>query len=476
MKIKTRFSPSPTGYMHLGNARTALFNALLAEHSHGCFLLRIEDTDAARSQEDYIDALQADLHWLGLVWNEGISVGGAHAPYRQSQRQAIYDQYYQQLIDNGIAYPCFCSEAELTLQRKVQLASGQAPRYPGTCRGLSAERIAAIRAEGVLPSLRFTVARGQSVVFIDRVKGEQRFASDDIGDFIIRRADGTASFMFCNAIDDAVMGVTHALRGEDHLTNTPRQLLILQALQLTPPQYAHISLLIGKDGAPLSKRNGSRSIRDLAAEGYLPLAVLNYLARLGHYYVNPALLRHAELAEAFNLEALGSASAKFDEQQLQYWQRQALLITENSALWTWMGPAVHALVPDALQAAFIDLIKPNVLFPADALAWATILFADEPVWPSDATQAVPMELISLAQATVTQHGADYAALIAALQQQLPLRGKALFQPLRLIFTGQLHGPELKQVLLLQGKTRLLLRLQQALDACAGVASAGDRTC
>jgi len=207
--------------MHFGNLRTALFNYLYARHYNGSFLLRIEDTDMARSEAQYTDAILTDLRWLGLEWQEG--------PYHQSERQAIYNDYYEALEKKGRVYPCFCTEEQLAITRKVQLASGKPPRYSGTCRHLSQEAILAKRASGLSFTLRFEVSNDAVVEFEDLVKGPQRFETEHIGDFIIRRNDGTASFMFCNALDDALLGVTHALRGDDHLTNTPRQILILQA-------------------------------------------------------------------------------------------------------------------------------------------------------------------------------------------------------------------------------------------------------
>ena len=219
--MKTRFCPSPTGLLHLGNARTALFNALLAQHTDSIFLLRIEDTDDKRSQEKYSHTLMQDLRWLGIKWQEGPEIAGKLGPYWQSQREDIYDRYYKKLIDMKLAYPCFCSEEQLRLARKIQRSNGQAPRYPGTCSGLSEEQIAAKVAQGIKPSLRFRVAKNVSIEFDDMVKGKQLFHSNDIGDFIIRRSNNAPSFMFANAIDDSLMHVTHVLRGEDHLTNTP---------------------------------------------------------------------------------------------------------------------------------------------------------------------------------------------------------------------------------------------------------------
>ena len=231
--MKTRFCPSPTGYIHLGNARTALFNFLLAKKNNSTFLLRIEDTDQARSRDEYVTGLEEDLIWLQWFWSEGPAYEGVvieserSAPYFQSQRQAIYNTYYDQLSATDKAYPCFCNEQQLAFARKRQQVAGQPPRYPGTCAHLSEKEIAAKLEQGLKPTLRFRVPRNQPVIFIDLVKGRQSFNSDDLGDFIIRRADGTASFMYCNALDDSLMEVSHAIRGEDHLTNSPRQVLFL---------------------------------------------------------------------------------------------------------------------------------------------------------------------------------------------------------------------------------------------------------
>ena len=297
--FKSRFAPSPTGLLHLGNVRTALFNYLAARHAQGVFLLRIEDTDAMRGHEKYAQALEQDLRWLGLAWQEGPGQGGAQAPYYQSQRDAVYARYFDRLATDGSAYPCFCSEHELEIARKTAIAAGRPPRYSGRCSRLTAEEVVARRAEGRPATLRFHVADGKTVEFEDKVRGRQTFASSDIGDFIIRRSDGTPAFFFCNAIDDALMGVSLVLRGEDHLTNTPRQILLLNALGLPVPAYAHIALVVGSDGVPLSKRTGSRSVHELREQGFLPLAVNNYLARLGHTYESNAFLDMAGLTDAF---------------------------------------------------------------------------------------------------------------------------------------------------------------------------------
>ena len=300
---KTRFAPSPTGDMHLGNLRTALFNALHAARTGGAFVLRIEDTDAERSRKVFLDGLLRDLRWAGLNWEEGPETGAQGGPWLQSERMGLYARYYGQLAAAGKIYPCFCSDVQLKLDRKARLAAGRAPRYAGTCARLTAEEIALKLRQGFRPTLRFRVGDSGSVGFDDLVRGTQRFERSDIGDFIVRRSDGSPAFFFSNAVDDALMGITHVLRGEDHLANTPRQLMLLEALDLKPPAYGHLSLLVGEDGSPLSKRRGSRSVRQMRDDGYLPAALLNYLARLGHACASDALLDFAGLAQAFSTRA-----------------------------------------------------------------------------------------------------------------------------------------------------------------------------
>lgn len=465
--IKTRFCPSPTGFVHLGNIRTALFNVLLAKNLEGIFLLRIEDTDKARSETRYTEALQTDMRWLGLDWNEGPEKDRGNGPYWQSQRQDIYDSYYHQLEQQGRAYPCFCTEQQLALSRKVQAASGKPPRYLGTCKQLTAEQIAQKLAAGEKPALRFRVPADQTTGFVDLVRGEQQFNNNDIGDFIIRRADGTAPFMYCNAIDDALMGVTHALRGEDHLTNTPRQLMILQALDLPTPHYGHISLIIGHDGTPLSKRHGSRNIQELRAEGYLPMAIVNYLARLGHHYSNEHWMTLAELSEKFSINSLGAAPARFDAHQLLRWQHETLLRLSVEELWNWLGADVQKAIPATQKDLFLQTIRTNIAFPADALHWAQRLFTDHWDYGDAEQQVLQTTGSAFFQTAITAaetHGANLEAITAALKTQQNVKGKQLFQPLRVALTGELNGPELVPVLEILGADGVVARLKRALTA------------
>lgn len=455
--IKTRFAPSPTGLIHLGNVRTALFNALYAQQAHGIFLLRLEDTDSERSKPAFAQQIMEDLQWLGLQWQEG--------PFYQSERSEIYTKYYVQLEQQGKIYPCFCSPEALALSRKMQRTAGKAPRYAGTCANLSEAEIEAKLEQGLKPTLRFRVQQSDIIKFNDLVKGKQRFLGKDIGDFIIRRADGTPAFFFCNALDDALMEVTHVFRGEDHLTNTPRQLLILQALGLTAPQYGHTALIVGKDGSPLSKRNGSQNIQDLRTNGWLAEGVLNYLARLGHHYTEDRFLSLPELAEQFSIQRLGRAAAHFDEQQLRHWQHEAIAKIDDAQLAAWMGEAVLSLVPESIRSQFITAIRPNINYPSEALHWAKILFTDELT-----VQAEAQSIISAAGNDFFNHAlkaletsqTDYKSLIQTLKQTTQTKGKKLFMPLRAALTGQTHGPEMAHLLSLMGIEKARKRLQQCI--------------
>lgn len=451
--MKTRFAPSPTGLIHLGNARAALFNVLLARRHQGCFLLRVEDTDLERSKTEYVDALQKDLKWLHLDWQEG--------PYFQSERSEIYETYYQMLIDRGLAFPCFCSEDALELARKLQRARGLPPRYPGTCRHLSAAEVEAKLAEGIKPALRFHMPEGGKIEFRDALKGEQVIQNNDIGDFIIRRSDGSASFMFCNAIDDALMKVDMVLRGEDHLTNSPRQIAILQALGLPQPQYAHLPLILGGDGSPLSKRNGSRSIEELRNEGFLPLAVFNYLARLGHHYESAHLMTEAELSEQFDLAHVSSSPARFDEAQLRHWQKETVMNLNLEEARAWLGPVLQK-VPEAAQAAFVRAILPNILFPKEAAHWAEIFYGAFQV-AGEHYAAIQAAGSAFFRAAAELASLDEKMFFKALQEKTGVKGRALFLPIRLALTGEAHGPDMAEIFTLLGPSQIKLRLAHAAD-------------
>lgn len=466
----TRFAPSPTGLLHLGNIRTALFNFLLARASTGGFLLRLEDTDAARGHEKYKQALLEDLRWLGLAWDAGPEVGGAHGPYAQSERGAIYDRYFQHLSDRALAYPCFCTEHELAIERKTQIAAGRPPRYSGRCRELMPPQIQERRDKGLPSTLRFRVVDGGTVEFEDGVRGPQHFATSDIGDFIVRRSDGTPAFFFCNAVDDALMGVTLVLRGEDHLTNTPRQILLLQALGLPIPKYAHIALVVSGDGAPLSKRTGSKSVQELRAAGFLPAAINNYLARLGHTYESNAFMPNADLARHFDLAKLHRSPARYDEAQLLHWQREAVHGADADTLWAWMGAEVHTPVPADKRVDFIEAVRGNAVFPEQARHWARVVFADDMPLSREARIAIEgagADFYAQGLDAMERHAFDFKAVTGALKQSSGRSGKQLFMPLRAALTGELDGPEMAKLLPLIGAERARRRMGQAKKVASG---------
>jgi len=426
--------------MHLGNARTALFSALLARRENGHFVLRIEDTDAARSSVLHAEGVLEDLRWLGLTWDEGA--------FYQSRRQDFYAAHFDALRSQGQLYPCFCTPDALAEQRRAQLAAGRPPRYDGRCARLAVDEAERRLAAGEAAALRFRVPAAQAIAFEDLIRGPQRFDSGDIGDFVVRRTDGTPAFFFSNAVDDADMGITHVLRGEDHLSNTPRQLLLLESLHLPAPCYGHLPLITGHDGAPLSKRNGSQSVAELRAAGYLPLALLNYLARLGHHLEAPGLLPPEALAAAFDLAAIGRAPARFDAAQLLHYQKLAVAALSADAFLAFAGLDASR-VPCALQDDFVRAVAPNVSFPAEAQDWADRLFTEQPVIGSDppaALREAGPAFFEMAARLFAVHGTDAKAWTTALREQSGRGGKALFIPLRLALTGLEHGPELRDLL------------------------------
>lgn len=442
----------------------------LQKKNKGVFVLRIEDTDGERSEEKFVESLEQDLHWLGVNWQEGPGMDGPYGPYWQSQRQDIYASYYKVLEEKKLIYPCFCSDLELNMARKLQLSRGHAPRYLGTCKKLSAAEIEKRISEGHRPAWRFIVPENVAIEFDDVVKGPQCFQSSDIGDFIIRRADGTAPFLFCNAIDDAEMKVTHVIRGEDHLPNTPRQVMLLRTLKLPLPQYGHLSLITGDDGAKLSKRHGSFSVGDIKGQGYLPIAIMNYLVRLGHTCDTQELLDFDHLSQHFYLEKLSKSPARFDVVQLMYWQKTAIQALSIDALWRWLGEGVASQVPEQAKTLFAETVKTNIEFPQDALLWAKIFFHERAVIDEDGLKIIREageQFFVEAEQAVDKYGIDLPMVLNDMKQSLGISGKKLFMPLRIALTGKLHGPELLHIAELLGQKKLKHRLGYAFKLASG---------
>ncbi len=452
--VITRFAPSPTGSLHLGNARTALFSHLWARKSGGKFILRIEDTDLERSQDRFREQLMADMRWLGLDWDEGPDVGGPSGPYCQAQRGEFYRSLYQQLSARELAYPCYCTAEDLELSRKLQRMSGKPPRYAGTCRALTAAQRAEREARGLRPTLRFAVPSDRMIEFTDAVHGIQRFASNDIGDFIIRREDGTPAFFFCNAADDSAMGVTQVLRGDDHLTNTPRQIMLLNALGMPIPAYGHVGLLTGEDGAPLSKRHGSTSVHEFRERGFLTSAVLNQLFRLGHASDVDGWLSAAEMPKHFRPQHLGRAPAHFEVSQLMHWQKESLARLSSEDFRAWLG------ADDSLE--FINLVRHNVVLPADAAPWRAVVRGDlAPLGAEERRVIAAAGAAFFAEAAdaFEKSNGDLKVLTQLVKERTGRKGPELFMPLRVALTGQVHGPELAQLLKLMPPETVRQRLK-----------------
>jgi glutamyl-tRNA synthetase len=453
MSTITRFAPSPSGELHLGNARTALFNWLLAHRDQGQFLLRIEDTDAERSKPAFALQLQHDLQWLGLGWDGEI--------VEQSKRGDVYRAALERLEQQGRVYPCYCSPLEIEVSRKSQIAAGKPPRYSGVCRNLDRDQRAAKLAEGRKPTLRFRVPDTGKVEFVDLVHGEQVFACADIGDFIVQRADGSAAFFFSNVVDDAMSGVTVVLRGEDHLSNTPRQLMIASALGLKAPTYGHISLITSADGSPLSKRFGAKSLRQLRETGYLPLALVNHLFRLGHSSDLHGLQSLDALARAFNPAHLVRSPARFDPVQLEVWQRDAVHQLTLDDACAWLAAHRPAAVLDPEWRAFVAVVQANLVLPADVIPWVQVVFGDEIAVTDEGRELIAAAghaFFDVAARAVAETGSDWKALSQSVRDATGKKGPELFKPLRYALTGQGHGPELAPLLALLAPDNIRARL------------------
>jgi glutamyl-tRNA synthetase len=447
----TRFAPSPTGGLHLGNARTALFSYLHAKGAGGRFLLRIEDTDAARSDAGHVETLQRELRWLGLEWDD--------EPLLQSRRADVYEEFLARLLEHGRVYPCWRTDEELAAFRRAAAAAGRPPMYDREWGRLPPEEIARRGAAGQRPVMRFRVPGSGEVVFDDLVRGEQRTPVRAIGDFVVQRSDGTTPFFFSNAVDDATGGVTDVLRGEDHLSNTARQYLLLDALGLTPPRYGHLPLVVDDGGLPLSKRRGALTLSALADDGLLPAAMLNYLARLGHAIESGELLTLAALADGFEPARIGGAPAHFDPAQLAHWQHLAVQACGADELVSWAGPTAFASVPAEERERFVAAVRANVERPDDFRHWAAIVYGDSlPATGAAAPAAAERPVIEAAAAALGQGVSDLRGLAAAITAATGARGRTLYRPLRLALTGREQGPELGPLLELMGPERARRRL------------------
>jgi nondiscriminating glutamyl-tRNA synthetase len=475
--VRVRFAPSPTGLLHIGNARTALFNHIFAKHHHGTFILRIEDTDVERSTDASMDYILEDLRWLGIQWEEGPDRGGSAGPYRQSQRLRLYLDYAEQLLQEGRAYKCFCSPERLESLRKEQLSKGKMPRYDGRCHSLSEREISKMESEGQYPVLRFPVKRG-SIGFEDLVHGKMNFDAEGIGDFIIVRSDGMAAYNFACVVDDHFMHITHVIRGDDHLSNTPRQILIYQALGWEPPTFAHHPLILGSDRTPLSKRHGATAVSQYRDEGFLPEALLNYLVLLG--WTSPSgeeVLPLGRIVEEFSLSAL-SRNAPIHSRKKLEWLNSIYLREKNEdqlseLLFPFLAKAgvpIHHIDSEYLKQ-ISSVLKENLVVLSQVEEYLGIFFDEEFLFEDGAktilsdsrnreTLRDALEVLA-ASPEITTDG--WPSFQSQLEEKTGRKGKDLFSPLRAGITGKTKGPELAKTIPLLGKERIIKRLKMALE-------------
>lgn len=470
--MRLRFAPSPTGQLHVGNARTALFNWLLARGSQGAFVLRIEDTDAERSTQASEASILDDLRWLGLSWDEGPDLGGPFGPYRQSERLNLYRSHEAQLLQRGLAYRCFCSPEQLAADRDAALASGQTTRYVGRCRDLAREEVETRMAAGERAATRFRVPDGVDVAFDDAVRGMVRFSSDVIGDPVIVRSDGTPAYNFAVVIDDALMKVTHVIRGEDHISNTPRQLLLYEALGYVPPTFAHLAMVMGPDHTKLSKRHGATSVSEFREKGYLPEALVNYLALVGWSPrgrdagggEDSELMSAEEMARRFSLEAVSLSAGVFDEEKLAWVNRHYLKSASPDRIARlsvkFMRESGMPLAPDAEGIAFLTSVMPIVTGSVDRLDQVSgrlsFLFQFDPAaaladpnirdeMSSEGSRAVARALAEALSLAPRLDRERFRAIANQVKAATGQKGKSLFHPIRIALTSRSDGPELDLV-------------------------------
>jgi len=479
-KPRARFAPSPTGELHLGNARTALFNWLFARHYGGDFILRIEDTDRTRVSQAFEKNILEDLKWLSLDWDEGPEKDGPVGPYHQMVRLDIYDLYLKKLITGGNVYPCYCTEEELEAERVALLSRKMTPRYTGKCKHLTDETKRKLEEEGKRPAFRFQVGDGL-IEFDDLIRGKMRFNYTDIGDFIIVRSNGVPAYNFACVIDDHLMKITHVIRGEDHLTNTAMQLILYKALGFTPPLFAHHSLILGKDRAKLSKRHGPTSVREFRNRGILPEALLNYLYLLGsstgksrEIYSLPEIIRD------FSLARTGKGGAIFDEDKLKWLNGIYIRQYEPRKLTERLAPFIeeagydyNAIKGEGLYQV-VEAVRGNLVTLSEIGNYLDMFF-DERYHLSEEGMRLLQEkdagvvVNALREALNRDAGNSYHDLIQAVQEKTGFKGKKLLMPIRVAITGRPSGPELEKVFAILGRVSMIKRVEKAcLDARKGV--------
>ncbi len=461
MSVRVRFAPSPSGSLHVGNVRTALFNWLFARKNRGAFILRIEDTDVERTFQSAYQGILEDLSWLGLNWDEG--------PYKQSERLDIYKSYAFRFLEDKLAYKCFCSPEELEREREEALRSGKPPRYSGRCANLSQEEVDSLEAKGLPYSIRFKIPKDAYFVVDDMIRGRIEFDVNAItGDFIILRSDGMPTYNFAVVIDDYLMKITHVIRGEDHLSNTPRQLLIYKALGVEPPRFAHLPMIVGSDRSKLSKREGSLSIKELREQGFLPEGVVNYLALLGWSPKGDEIKTLNELIEEFSLEDVSPSPSAYDPAKLRWINRHHIMKLDEEKLLEYTRPFLGDLnnYPTDWLLRSVASIKEYAETLADIPKYIEKYYLGD----IKLDQSHKEELASSKKAIETflsllRETDDLNAIDSIFKEAMKIsgiKGRRFYHPIRLAITGYESGPELVEFIPILGKERCIERLEKAL--------------
>ncbi|MBP2115673.1 glutamate--tRNA ligase [Paenibacillus silagei] len=478
-QVRVRYAPSPTGHLHIGNARTALFNYLFARNLGGKFIIRIEDTDLKRNIAEGEESQLKYLKWLGIDWDESVDVGGEYGPYRQTERLDLYRVYWQDLLDRGLAYRCYCTEEELEAEREEQTARGETPRYSGKHRNLTEEQRLAFEAEGRVASIRFLVPEDRTYTFNDIVKGSISFNSKEMGDFVIVKKDGIPTYNFAVAVDDHLMAISHVLRGEDHISNTPRQLMIYEALGWEAPLFGHMTLIVGDDHKKLSKRNESiiQFIEQYDQLGYLPEALFNFITLLGWSPEGEEeIFTKEELISIFTADRLSKSPAVFDTNKLAHLNNHYIKHADPKRIAALAIPHLQKAgrLPEVLSEeqqgwaeSLVALYQEQMTAASDIVALSELFFRSHLELETEAAgvlaEAQVPEVLSAFLAKV-EAAEDFSAphmavLIKEVQKETGHKGKALFMPIRVALTGQMHGRDLNATIALLGRSRVIERLK-----------------
>jgi glutamyl-tRNA synthetase len=473
--VRVRFAPSPTGYLHIGNARTALFNYLFAKKNNGKFILRIEDTDKERSKKEYEDAIIEDLKWLGIEWDEGPDIGGAFGPYRQSERIHIYREFAEKLLKEGYVYKCYCTKEELEEMRNKAIEKGLPPGYDGRCRNLTKEKIIEYEREGRSYVLRLKVPQ-ETIEINDLIRGKVLFEGENITDFVITKSDGTPTFNFAVVIDDYLMKITHVIRGEDHLSNTPKHILIFKAIKAEIPKFAHMSMTLGPDRTRLSKRHGATSVRAYRENGYLPEAFFNYIALLGWGTTeSKEIFTKEQLINEFSIERCHKASAIFDSEKLLWMNSLYIRNAEIERIYKLAIPFLkEANLIDSVDKEKEEYIKKAITLEKEKIKtlkdipYLIEFFLKEPGYEKEEFEKLVNEktkkLLSEI-ADIFENIEDFKKDIIENKvreycKERDVKTPTVFHPLRFAVSGRTKGPDLFGMLELLGKEKVIERIRK----------------